>query len=107
MINMNPKYKIAKLQQDLELKLDYIKENAEFFYQRLLISVRHQIGETEGFNENLLKELIKFGSTGRYQKPSPQKRKNFLVKLIQDDMTDNWPSEKLLSVFKAIVYVFF
>ena len=50
MININPKYKIAKLQQDLELKLDYIKEYAEFFYQRLLISVRHQIGETEGFN---------------------------------------------------------
>ena len=104
---MSTKQNIANLQQYLDLKSDFIKENADFLFNKLIISVRHKIGETDGFNENLVKELIKFGTVGRTAKPSTQKRKNFLLQLIQDDMTDNWPSEKLLLSFKEVVYVNF
>lgn len=102
---MNSKLKIAKLQQELELKLDYIKEYSDFLYSRLIISVRHNVGESEGFTDKLVNELLKFGTVGRASKPSPQKKRNFLVKLIQDDMSDNWPAEKLLTLFKEVVYV--
>ena len=102
---MSTKQNIAKLQQDLDLKSDFIQENADLLFNRLIISVRHKIGKTDGFNENLVKELIKFGTVGRTAKPSTQKRKNFLLQLIQDDMSDNWPSEKLLLSFKEVYVI--
>ena len=56
----------------MELKLDYIKEYSDFLYTRLIISVQYNVGESEGFTDKLVNELLKFGTVGRAVKPSPQ-----------------------------------
>ena len=62
--------------------------------------MQHNVGESEGFTDKLVNELLKFGTVSRALKPCPQKKRNFLLKLIQDDMSDDWPAEKLLCLKK-------